>query len=249
MFPAREHSAFSLAKIESSWLCWCPRVIIRVLVWDVNSNTERVMNMRILGYVRTSTDEQTNGTEAQRARLRQEAKERGWDLTIIEEHASGKTLARRPVLQNALKRLDAGEVDGLVVTKLDRLARSVIDFASILQRSSTNGWAFISLDLALDTSTPNGRFTAHVLAAVAQLERDLISQRTRESLAVVKSRGVQLGHPSTVTAKTSAKIVTLRDSGLGWRQIASKLDALGVAAPSGSAWSFSTVRQIYLRAA
>lgn len=193
--------------------------------------------MRILGYVRTSTDEQTNGTEAQRARLDREAKDRGWNLTIIEEHASGKTLARRPVLQNALRRLDVGEVDGLVVTKLDRLARSVIDFASILQRSSSNGWAFISLDLALDTSTPNGRFTAHVLAAVAQLERDLISQRTRESLAIVKSHGVQLGRPSTIPAKTLRRIIQLRDSGSSWRLIGEKISL-----------SHNTARRAYLRA-
>lgn len=193
--------------------------------------------MRILGYVRTSTDEQTNGAEAQRAHLEREAADRGWDLTIIEEHASGKTLARRPVLQRALHQLDAGEFAGLAVTKLDRLARSVIDFASIIQRSQSRGWAFISLDLALDTSTPNGRFTAHVLAAVAQLERDLIAQRTRESLSIVKSRGVQLGHPSAIPARTSAKIVKLRDSGATWSEIADK-----VSLPQAS------VRRAYKRA-
>lgn len=204
--------------------------------------------MRILGYIRTSTNEQTNGLEAQRARLEQEAAARAWDMEIVEEHASGKTLARRPMLKSALARLGVHEFSGLAVVKLDRLARSVLDFASILQRASAEDWALICLDLALDTSTPNGRFTAHVLAAVAQLERDLIGQRTREALAVVKSRGVQLGHPSKVSESAIAEVLRLRGTGLGWRRVASALNVAGVLGPTGGSWNATAANRVWLRA-
>lgn len=204
--------------------------------------------MRILGYVRTSTEDQENGIAAQRDRLQTEAQARGWDLTIIEERASGKTLARRPVLQQALDRLNNGEYAGLAVTKLDRLARSVLDFASIVQRATADKWALICLDLSLDTSTPNGRFTAHILAAVAQLERDLISQRTREALAVVKSKGIKLGHPSTIHSRTVSRISQLREAGASWQAIADALNKSETAAPRGGSWSRSTVRSTYQKA-
>lgn len=192
--------------------------------------------MRIIGYVRTSTDEQNNGLEAQQVRLQEEARDRSWELTMVSEQASGKTLARRPRLQGALAALAKGEFDGMVVTKLDRLARSVLDFAAIINRASTESWALVCLDLALDTSTPNGRFTAHVLAAVAQLERDLISQRTREALAVIKARGVVLGRQSTIDLKLVDKVKKLRNSGKSWREI---VNATGL--------PLSTVRRVSQR--
>lgn len=205
--------------------------------------------MRILGYVRTSTGDQENGIAAQRSQLQAEAKARGWELTIIEERASGKTLARRPVLQHALSQLKAGEFNGLAVTKLDRLARSVLDFASIVQRATSESWALICLDLSLDTSSPNGRFTAHILAAVAQLERDLISQRTREALAVVKSKGVTLGHPSTIAAGTVKRIARLRNHDKkSWQEIADILNRSETLAPRGGKWTRETIRHAYARA-
>jgi DNA invertase Pin-like site-specific DNA recombinase len=199
--------------------------------------------MKVLGYIRTSTNEQTNGTEAQRVRLEQEASARGWDLCVIEEHASGKTLARRPVLKQALVDLDAHQWAGLAVVKLDRLARSVLDFAAIVQRSAANEWALICLDLSLDTSTPNGRFSAHIIAAVAQLERDLIGQRTKEALSVVKTRGVRLGRPSTITAKTKEHATMLREAGLSWQKVAEALDGANVPPPAGRQWSATAARR------
>lgn len=203
--------------------------------------------MRVIGYIRTSTSEQANGTEAQRVRLEVEAMAQGWDLDMVEEHVSGKTLARRPVLKQAMFDLDAGLYQGLAVTKLDRLARSSLDFASVLDRASAKGWALICLDLSLDTSTPNGRFTAHVIAAVAQLERDLISQRTRDALSIVRARGVTLGRPSNVSESTIDSIVTMRTAGLSLRNIAEALDLSNVAPPSSREWTATTVRRIWLK--
>jgi DNA invertase Pin-like site-specific DNA recombinase len=203
--------------------------------------------MKAILYARTSTDEQTNGIEAQRKRLTAEAKARGWKWDLREEHASAKTLARRPKLKSALEDLEGGRADVLMVTKLDRLARSTLDFATILERSRQKGWALVTLDLGLDTSTPNGEFAATVLMGVAQLERRLISERTREALAVVRASGKQLGHPSTVPATTRRRIVRLRDSGLSWRSISEKLNGDGVPGPAGGTWHSTSVRRVFDR--
>ena len=205
--------------------------------------------MEAIGYARTSTEEQSNGLEAQLERLVAEAKTRGWAIEISEEQASGKTLARRPVLREVLGRLDAGEKEALVVTKLDRLARSTLDFARVLDRADKHGWSLVALDLGLDTSTPNGRFAAVVLMAVAELERELIGQRTREGLAVVRRRGVALGHPSTVPKETRRLVVKLRRSGQSWRQITERLNADEIPGPSGegSKWYPTSVRRVFDR--
>jgi DNA invertase Pin-like site-specific DNA recombinase len=204
--------------------------------------------MRVIGYARTSTDEQTNGMEHQVAMLRAEAAKRGWGIQIVEEHASGKTLARRPLLTDVLLRLDAHKADALLVTKLDRLARSMLDFVAVLERSRKKKWALISLDLGLDTSTPVGEFSANTLMAVAQLERQLIAQRTREGLAAVKARGVQLGKPSTVPESTQKRITELRERDCKtWRAIASILNVENIAAPAGGNWQPMSARRVYMR--
>jgi DNA invertase Pin-like site-specific DNA recombinase len=187
-------------------------------------------------YCRTSTDEQRNGTDAQRERLLEHARRRKWKPVVVEEHASGKTLARRPVLSEALDRLDCGEAAVLVVTKLDRLARSTGDFATIIERSQQRDWALVVLDFGgerLDTSTAMGKAMARMAMVFAELERDLISERTREAMAEVKRRGVQLGKPSTVPDSTRARIAALQAEGLGYRAIATRLNVEGVPAPSG----------------
>jgi DNA invertase Pin-like site-specific DNA recombinase len=202
--------------------------------------------MQAIGYMRVSTDEQNNSVEAQRAVLDRAAADRGWHLEHVEERASGKTLARRPRLQAALERLDAGKADALMVTRLDRLARSVKDFASIIERSRRKDWSLVVLDLGLDTSTPNGELAANVLMAVAQYERQLIGQRTREGLAAVKARGIQLGHPSTVPAKTRTLIQKLRSKGYTWQAVADEMNSRSVMAPSGRAedrWHATSVKR------
>lgn len=203
--------------------------------------------MRVFLYARTSTEEQQNGIESQVATLEAEALKRGWSgARTFQEHASGKSLARRPVLQSLLKTLDAhGGL--LVTTKIDRLSRSMLDYASLLERSRKMGWAIISLDLSLDTSTAVGQCMAHVVVAFAQMERQLISERTKAGLAVVKSKGVRLGHPSTVPETTARRIATLRDSGFSWRQISEALNTESVPGPAGGEWQPASARRVYMR--
>ena len=99
-------------------------------------------------------------------------------------------------LRLALEAIEAGTAEGLVVAKLDRLSRSLLDFAALMERGRKRGWNLIALDLGVDTSTPSGEMMASVLATFAQqFERRLIGQRTKDALAVKRSQGVVLGRP------------------------------------------------------
>src|SRR5438552_16337088 len=158
--------------------------------------------MRVLGYVRVSTDEQSSsgaGLEAQRQAILAECERRGWQLVDVIEDAgfSAKDL-KRPGVQEALRVLQSGDASALVVAKLDRLSRSMLDFTGVMAKAQKQGWALVALDCAVDTTTPAGEAMANMLATVAQLERRLILQRTREALALKRAEGKRLGRPPTL---------------------------------------------------
>jgi DNA invertase Pin-like site-specific DNA recombinase len=204
--------------------------------------------MNVMGYLRVSTREQAEsgaGLSAQRACIEAEASRRGWSVLWVEDKGeSGKSL-RRKGLQEALTGLKAGRAEALVVAKLDRLSRSVQDFAGVLALARRQKWGVVALDLGVDTTTPSGRLVAHVLAAVAEWERDVIAQRTRDALAERRAAGVKLGRERVCDAATVARIMS--DVALGWRPptIARRLDADRVPTPAGGKrWHPSTVARI-----
>ena len=176
--------------------------------------------MQVIGYVRVSTDEQRSsgaGLAAQRATIEAECRRRGWQLVEVIEDAgySAKDL-RRPGVQIALETLKRGEAGALVVAKLDRLSRSMLDFTAVMSKAQKQGWALVALDCAVDTTTPAGEAMANVLATFAQFERRLIGQRTREALAAKRAAGVRLGRPLSLPADVRARIVSERQG----RQVA-----------------------------
>jgi DNA invertase Pin-like site-specific DNA recombinase len=203
--------------------------------------------MRVLAYVRVSTEEQADsraGIEAQRTAILTEAERRGWTiLTVVEDAGySGKDL-RRPGVQEALSVLAAGGADALVVAKLDRLSRSMLDFAALMNAAQKQGWAVVALDLGVDTTTPSGEMMANVLAVFAQFERRLISQRTKEALAAKRSQGVRLGRPPSTPKSVVARVRRERAKGRTLKQIADGLNSDGVAtAHGGERWHPATVR-------
>lgn len=207
--------------------------------------------MRVIGYVRVSTDEQKNsgaGLAAQRAAIEAECVRRGWQLVSVEEDAgySAKHL-KRPGVQIALEALQRGEAGALVVAKLDRLSRSMLDFTAVMAKASKQGWALVALDCAVDTTTPAGEAMANVLATFAQFERRLIGQRTREALAAKRAAGVQLGRPIVMPDDVRARIASEREEGLTLAAIADGLNADRVpTAQGGRRWWPSTV-QVALR--
>jgi DNA invertase Pin-like site-specific DNA recombinase len=203
----------------------------------------------VVGYVRVSTEEQGDlgaGLEAQRQAITTECKARGWELLAIHEDvASGKAFTNRPGLEAALQAVRRKEAGGLVVAKLDRLSRSVIDAAQTIERARREGWNLVALDLGVDFSTAAGEAMAHMTAVFAQLERRLIGERTRAALAVRKEQGVRLGRPPAVTDQLRRRIRRERARGLTLQAIADRLNAAGVPTGHGGVrWHPSTVRWV-----
>jgi DNA invertase Pin-like site-specific DNA recombinase len=206
--------------------------------------------MRVIGYLRVSTVNQEHGLDAQRASIEAEAKRRGWQVEWVEDAGkSGKDIDR-PGITAALAMLKAREADALVVAKLDRLSRSLADFARLLEAAAKQGWSVVALDLGIDTTTPTGKLVANVMAAVAQWERETIGLRTKEALAAAKAKGVHVGRPSAVAPLVSRRIRRHRKAGMTYRAIADRLNADSVPLPGGGAkWHPNSVRSITLRSA
>jgi DNA invertase Pin-like site-specific DNA recombinase len=209
------------------------------------------MDRHIIAYMRVSTDEQADsrlGLEAQRTAILVEARRRGWaeaDLTFIEDAGYTAKNLNRPGIRAALKALETGEADTLVVAKLDRLTRSMADFTGLLQAAAKHRWALVALDLQVDTTTPNGEAMAYVVAVFANLERRLISDRTKAGLAEAARRGVRLGRPRSLPDDVVDRIVTERRNGGTLQAIADRLTDEGISgAQGGRRWYPSTVRAV-----
>lgn len=210
------------------------------------------MALTVIGYIRVSTDDQADsgaGLEAQRAAIREQCTRRSWDLIALhQDTASARSLAKRPGLTRALGDLDAGIAGALVVAKLDRLSRSLLDFSVLMERSRKKGWALVALDLGVDTTTPSGEMMANVLAVFAQFERRLIGQRTREALAVKRRQGVRLGRPPVTSPDLVRRIRRERNGGKTYAAIAEGLNARSVpTAHGGARWRVSTVQSLLRR--
>lgn len=204
--------------------------------------------MRLLAYARVSTSEQAErgyGLEAQATAIREACKARGWELVelIRDEGESGKSL-ERPGLRRALERLAAGEADGLLVSKLDRLSRSVVDFGLLLEWFTEAELTLVALDLGVDTSTPGGRLVANVFASVAEWERDMIATRTKDGLAAIRAQGKPTGRPSVADdPELAERIRAMREQGMTLQAIADTLTAEGVPTARGAAkWRPSSVQ-------
>ncbi|KZS84858.1 recombinase RecB [Mycobacterium persicum] len=205
----------------------------------------------MFGYSRVSTEEQAekrNGLEAQHATIDTEAERRGWAVEhYTDAGVTGKVIG--PQLREVLQLLASGQGDGLVVAKLDRLSRSIVNAANIIEAAQAQGWSLLVLDLGVDLTTAAGRMVAMNLVNFAQYERELISERTKAGLAAKRARGEQLGRPRLAKPGVVRRIIMDRNSGLSFAKIASALEAEGILSPAGlSTWQSSTVRRIYASA-
>lgn len=167
----------------------------------------------LLGYARTSTLEQKAGLEAQRESLTAIGCEKVWE----EQTSSvGSRRALRAVVDYAR------DGDVLVVTKLDRLARSVRNLGEIVEELEGKGVGLKVLDLGLDTTNATGRLMLNVLGAVAQFEREMMLERQREGIAKAKAEGKYRGRKPTVKFLVS-DINEMLSQGLGKREIAKRI--------------------------
>ena len=229
---------------------------------------------RVVGYIRVSSEGQaTEGVslDAQRTKLAAYCVAMDLELVGIEadEGVSAKTL-RRPGLQRALASLEGGAAEGLLVTKLDRLTRSVRDLGDLVDRYfGADRWSLLSVGDSIDTKTAAGRLVLNVLTSVAQWEREATGERTRDALAEVKRQGGKLGADALGwrrveetdaagrqvivraddEAETVARIVALRGEGLTLRAIAASLTSEGRPTKRGGRWAAETVAKVLERAA
>jgi DNA invertase Pin-like site-specific DNA recombinase len=184
-------------------------------------------------YARVSTEEQRGsglGLGAQREVTRSHASRHGWKVVAeLEDAASGRTLDR-PGIQAAFAMLARREADALIVSRLDRLSRSLLDFASTIERAQREGWNLVVLDQGFSLDTPNGRAMAGMLAVFAQYERELISERTRAALKQLP-RDRRSGPVYSEAVRRRARV--LRASGLPLHRIAAALEKEGVRPPRG----------------
>jgi DNA invertase Pin-like site-specific DNA recombinase len=206
----------------------------------------KTRSVEVIGYLRVSTEEQAQsglGLADQRAAIEREAERRDWAAVsfISDEGYSAKNL-ERPAIADAIGRLRAGQAALLVVSKLDRLSRSLLDFATLMDQAHREGWELVVLDLALDTTTPSGRLMANVMASFAEYERQLIGQRTSAALQQRKAQGVHLGRPQRVAEDVVDRIVKEYRAGRRLTAIARGLQADGVPTTRGGlTWYPSTI--------
>jgi DNA invertase Pin-like site-specific DNA recombinase len=211
---------------------------------------KRTGPLRALAYVRVSTDEQAKSglsLEAQVRTLRAEAERREWQFVeVLIDEVSAKRGSYRPAFDRARAMLATDEADVLLATRLDRMSRSVVDFADLMASAQDEGWQVVALDLGLDTSTTTGRMVAHILAAVAEAEREVIGQQTSAALLAKRKRGEHVGRRSTLPAEVVARVVQARQEGRTLSAIADELSREQVPTATGGAarWYPSTVAAV-----
>lgn len=170
----------------------------------------------LVGYARTSTLDQKAGLEAQLKALKEAGCER-----IYEEQVSSVDARARETLAECLSFIREG--DTLVVTKLDRLARSVSHLGAIREELGVKGAELRIIDLNMDTNTPTGKLMINLLGSIAEFEREIMLERQREGIAKAKVLGKYKGRKPTSQAKVQ-EVVQLKAQGLGASAIARQLN-------------------------
>ncbi len=226
---------------------------------------------RVVGYVRVSTDGQTDGVslDAQRAAIEAYCKIHGVDLCeiIADEGISAKATANRPGAMRLLRMVRQKQIDGLVVYKLDRLVRSVRHAIEIAELCQQRCVALHSIQERIDTSSAIGKFFFTLLAALAELERCQIGERTRDALRHKRRQGektggtVPFGFRSVVRRQANQRVRCLEpvpdeqrvlrwirrraSAGDSLRKIAASLNRRGVSTKTGRGqWHPEVVRGI-----
>jgi DNA invertase Pin-like site-specific DNA recombinase len=206
--------------------------------------------VRAIAYCRVSLEKQAVrglSLEAQKSTIAAEVERRGWELVdVAGDTASGKSTRRSGLIQ-AIRKIEAGEADALVVARLDRLSRNMADFGDLLNRADKGKWALVVMDPPVDLTTPFGRAMAGMGAVFAQLERELIAQRTREGIAAKIAAGGRHGAPRQIPPEVERTIMRAHKRGRSARKIARQLDAEGVPTVRGGPWAPHVIEKVIAR--
>ena len=155
--------------------------------------------MKEYAYIRVSSKDQQDGRQIIAMQSRGIPQER-----IFSEKQSGKDV-KRPQLQALMDTVQNGDV--VVVESISRFARNTRDLLGLVEKLTQKGVEFISLKEHIDTTTPTGRFTLTVFAAIAELERECTLQRQAEGIAAAKARGVKFGRPSKEAPENFGELI------------------------------------------
>lgn len=170
---------------------------------------------QMIGYARTSTLDQKSGLDAQRRDLDRVGCQR-----LFIEQVSSVDVKERHELARALDHIRAG--DTLVVTRLDRLARSSQHLLEILEALTAKGAALRILNMGIDTGTPTGKLMLTIMGGVAEFEREIMLERQREGIAKAKAAGKYKGRKPTARAKAD-EVAALAADGVGATEISRRL--------------------------
>jgi DNA invertase Pin-like site-specific DNA recombinase len=173
---------------------------------------------RVALYARVSTLNHGQDPEVQLGELREFCKRRGFEIAneYVDTGISGSR-ERRPALDKLITACRKRLVDGVVVYRYDRFARSLRQLVNALEEFRSLGIDFISIHEGVDTSTPNGRLVFGIFASIAEFERELIRDRVRSGLAAAKAKGKRIGRPRV--AVDVLRITSLRRQGRSWAEI------------------------------
>lgn len=181
-------------------------------------------------YVRASTPEEVRqgSNERQKEAIRQYLDQKGYEIEIFEDKAKSGKNTQRPEFERMLKSLEM-KPKIVIVSKIDRFARSLSDLLKTLEYLDQNGVGFVSVnDPGIDTTTPNGRLLLQILGAFAEFERNMINTRTKAGREQAQSKGVKFGRPALKTRNGNfidkRKVLELKQKGLSARAIAKFLE-------------------------
>ena len=209
--------------------------------------------MKVVGYARVSTAEQASegiSLEMQGKKIEAYCSVKDWtaDEVISDAGQSAKSLTR-PGMQRLIAMVEAGQVNTVIVYKLDRLTRSVADLDRLVKLFERRGVALVSLQESLDATTATGRLMMNLLASVSQWEREVIGERTKEAMQHLKAQGKQVGRSGLEDPATVARIAEDRAQGKSYEAIAQGLTRDGIPSGRGGRWTAMSVRRIHLRKA
>jgi DNA invertase Pin-like site-specific DNA recombinase len=196
-------------------------MVIRPLV-DFHAGGGRGMKPVAI-YARVSTKEQS--TEAQVAQLLAMCRSRGWSETVVfrDDGISG-VRDNRPELDQLRHRMLAGEFEAVIVSKMDRLGRSLGMILRFWDDADAAGVRVVVVDQGIDTSTPSGRLQRNMLGALAEFERELILERTQAGIARARALGKKFGAPRTIPESVAREVLNRRARGESLRQISQQLN-------------------------
>jgi DNA invertase Pin-like site-specific DNA recombinase len=175
--------------------------------------------LRVGLYARVSTRDKGQDPEMQLREMRDLCVRNGW--SVYWEFTDFMTGAEedRPQLKQLMVCAWRRYIDVVMVYKLDRLGRSLRHLVNVLSELEGYDVQFVSVHDALDFTTPSGRLMFHVIAAMAEFERDLIRERVTSGMANAKAKGIHLGRPRIQTIEMAERIIALRSEGTTWRAI------------------------------